>query len=198
MDSAALFSIGYSGFWDNMSGFVDMLKKFDIKVLIDVRSKPYSVHSPEFNKENLESVLNQSGIYYRNYATEFGAQQENRSLYPNGYLDFELFSRSRAFQRGVEKVRKSVAQGYKLAFMCAEKEPIHCHRTILVSKAFSDMGYEIIHILPNGNTKTQHDVDNELMIENPPSFFDDANENALTIAYRKQNEKIGFRLENLK
>ena len=198
MVDGSLFSIGYSGFAKNVDGFIEVLKRYVIHVLIDVRSSPYSTYLPEFNKENLELALKENGIYYRNYASEFGARQSDRRLYPNGYLDFELFSKTDIFLSGKSKVIKSVNKGYNLAFMCAEKEPVTCHRAILVSRVFHEAGYPVNHILPNGSTKSQSDVEYELLQLNPPTMFDNPEIDSLVLAYRKQNEKIGFKLEDLK
>jgi len=198
MSKGSLYSIGYSGFANNVEGFIDMLNRYRINVLIDVRSSPYSAYFSEFNKDNLERVLKENGIYYRNYAAEFGARQEERKLYPEGYLSFELFSKTDAFREGMQKVITGTNAGYSMAFMCAEKEPVTCHRAILVARAFYEDGYPVTHILPNGDTKTQTDIEDELLQMNPPTLFDDSEIDSLVLAYRKQNEKIGFKLEDLK
>ncbi len=71
-----VFTIGYSGF--QINDFISTLRKNGISVIIDVRSLPYSRHYSDYNKENLRSVLLKYGIYYRNYASEFGARQNER------------------------------------------------------------------------------------------------------------------------
>ena len=83
-----VFTIGYSGF--QLNDFVKILKDNGILLVIDVRSLPYSQHYADFNKENISKILKSSKIYYRNYASEFGARQAEKKYYPNGYLDFNL------------------------------------------------------------------------------------------------------------
>lgn len=86
-----VYTIGYSGF--SINDFIATLKANHISLVVDVRSQPYSQWFSDYNKETLERTLEQAGIYYRNYATEFGARQENRIYYSNeGYLDFEKFA----------------------------------------------------------------------------------------------------------
>ena len=127
-----IYTIGYSGF--KIDDFVKTLKENGVSVVIDVRSLPYSQFYSDYNKENLSRILEVSKIYYRNYVAEFGARQENRDFYPNGYLDFEMFARSEVFLSGFEKIKKSMQKGFVIALMCSEKDPIKCHRTILVAK----------------------------------------------------------------
>lgn len=161
----------------------------------------YSKRYPDYNKPNIEKTLKLAGIYYRNYATEFGARQENKVFYSSeGYLDFDVFSKSEQFQTGVKKMVNSAGKGYKIAFMCAEKEPIQCHRAILVARVFDKMGFSVIHLLPNGVEKDQRIIEKELLQKYYPNsdkmtLFGDqtSEEECIDAAYRKQNQQIGYR-----
>lgn len=196
-----LYTIGYSGF--SVDEFIEILQKNRINVVIDVRSLPHSERYPDYNKSNIERVLRQNCIYYRNYALEFGARQDNKAFYSSdGYMDFDAFSNSDQFLNGVAKMIKSAEQGYKIVFMCAEKEPIQCHRAILVARAFDKLGFSIIHLMPNGKTKNQREIDEELLKKYYPdinqiTLYGDqmSDEEYLDAAYKKQNELIGYRME---
>lgn len=196
-----VYTIGYSGF--SIDDFVATLKKHNISLVVDVRSSPFSHYFPEYNKDSLEVCLKTHGIYYRNYADEFGARQSNRTYYcQDGYLDFDVFSKSEPFLQGVSKLCTSMAQDYTFALLCAEKDPICCHRTILVARAFFERGYNVIHLLTNGKTITQQDVNAQLIEKyypnrNQMTFFDAAEDEdtLLKLAYMKQNAEIGYRLE---
>lgn len=74
-----IYTIGYSGF--AIDDFIQILKKYEISVVIDVRSNPYSRYHLEYNKENLKKKLKQNRIYYRNYSLEFGARQSDKKYY---------------------------------------------------------------------------------------------------------------------
>ena len=206
-----LFTIGYSGYPD-INDFIRDLKYYGIQVLIDVRSVPLaSAYFESYNKDRLSDKLRENGIYYLNYAKQFGARQENTAFYKpfeiNGQsvykLDFETFAQSEQFLDGVQRVERSQAV---IAFMCAEKHPSECHRTILVSRAFSDRGHEITHIEPEKVTSTQKDVEHSLVEEFFPnrgqlSLFDTdfkTESELIPAAYREQNKKIGFKLEDLR
>lgn len=196
-----LFSIGYSGF-PNINDFIETLKASQIQILIDVRSHPYSSYFVDYDKEKLSDILKRNRIYYCNYARQFGARQEDRSFYKGGRLDFELFSKSEQFLEGVSAVVKSNAN---IVFMCSEKHPANCHRAILVTRAFSDLGYPIIHLKPNGESLTQKDIEAELVDTYFPNraqtsmFAEDNLSDAEYIrqAYIRRNDEIGFKLEDL-
>lgn len=197
-----IFTIGYSGF--AISDFIKSLKQYNVNVVIDVRSYAYSDRYPDYNKINIETTLKANQIYYRNYVNEFGARQDNISFYnKDGYLDFEKFSKSEQFQFGIIKISNSVEQGYRIALMCAEKNPIQCHRTILVARAFHDKGFEVIHILPGGKYITQNQIEEELLStyfpqRNQLSFFSTESmteKECIREAYKLQNKKIGYRKE---
>lgn len=196
-----LFTIGYAGFPD-INDFLSTLKKNGIQILIDVRSTPFSAYFGAYNKDKLSKLLIDNNIYYANYARQFGARQDNKSFYKKGRLDFETFSKSEQFLDGVKSVEKSNAV---IALMCAEKRPSECHRTILVARAFSDKGHSVVHILPNNESITQREVEQELLEEYFPnrgqeSLFEDSNlteEEYIAQAYRLRNDEIGFKLEDL-
>lgn len=198
-----IYTIGYTGF--SAYEFINVLRDREINVVIDVRSTPYSERYPDYNKENLERVLKSNRIYYRNYIKEFGARQDNRNFYSSeGYLDFEVFSKSEQFLSGVEKIENSVAKGYKIVLLCAEKKPIQCHRTILVARAFHKLGYKVIHLLPDNVTVTHKEIEIQLLNEYFPNraqidmFSTDVktDEEYLNEAYKIQNKKIGYRIED--
>ena len=195
-----IYSIGYSGF--SIGDFLTTLRQHNIAGVIDVRSHPYSGYFSDYNRENIERVLKKQGIYYRNYANEFGAQQEDKKYYSEeGYLDFERFAKSRCFLEGLDKLRIGMERDYTFALMCAEKKPIGCHRAILVSRAFYELGYSVAHLLPGGQIITQEDLNRDLLEvyypqRNQLSLFDETpdDEALLKAAYRKQNAGIGFRM----
>lgn len=198
-----IYSIGYSGF--PIKDFLQVLHIYNISALVDVRSTPFSTYFSDYNRNELERCLFKEHIKYRNYAQEFGARQEDRNLYtPKGYLDFERFAKSAPFLEGVKKISAGMEIGYVFALMCAEKNPISCHRAILVARAFATRGYHVVHLMPHGETLTQQDLEQQLLDLYYPSrdqisFLEETySETALLAeAYRLQNEKIGYHIEEV-
>ena len=196
-----IFTIGYAGF--EIKDFIRALKEYHINSLIDVRSSPFSKVHSNYNKPILYKTLQENEIIYRNYSREFGARQNDKKYYPNGYLDFSMFTRSKMFIEGMQKIIKAIPLGYRFVLMCSEKDPITCHRTIMVSKAFFDNGVSINHILSDGCIITQSDIETRLLDMYYPdrdqlTLFGEqlSIEEMIKNCYRFQNEKIGYRIDN--
>lgn len=196
-----IYTIGYSAF-ANIDDFLNQLKEYHINVLIDVRSVPVASEFYQmYSNSYLNPYLKQNNIIYRNYSKEFGARQENIEYYENGYLNFNKFIKSNIFYSGIDKIDQGINLGYKFVLMCAEKDPIMCHRTIMVARGFKNHGYKIKHILADGSTKTQEDIEKQLVDLYFPnrqqlSLFEHKTFNEyVEEAYQKQNEKIGFKKE---
>jgi uncharacterized protein (DUF488 family) len=196
-----LYSIGYTAF--NIEQFLNILKKYQITSLIDVRSMPYSKHYSDYNKDFLSKVLKDNKILYRNYKDEFGARQANKNFYSNdGYLNFDIFAKSNQFLYGVEKIIAGLKLNQNFVFMCAEKDPLECHRSILVGHQFSLRGFNVLHILDYNEIISQDEIDKILVDKYFPnrdqiSFFDQGNSyyNYIGNAYKKKNLEIGFKAQ---
>lgn len=195
-----IYTIGYSDF--KINDFLNVLKKYSIKCLIDVRSMPNSKYFGEYNKENLKEFLKENNILYRHYPREFGARQNDMKYYPNGYLDFDLFTKSEAFIEGQEKVIKGMELGYIFALMCAEKDAMDCHRCIMVGRKFYQRGYDVRNIMSNGKYESQKEFEIRLVERyfpnrNQVSLLDPvySNEEVINEAYMKRNEEIGCKIE---
>ncbi|MBQ8178149.1 MAG: DUF488 domain-containing protein [Clostridia bacterium] len=196
-----VYTIGYTCL--PIDSFVKELQRYGITCLVDVRSIPKSTYFKDFDKETLNLRLNQEGILYRNYAFEFGARQDNHSLYPNGYLDFEIFSKTENFMQGISKLNAGIELKQVFALMCAEKDPYNCHRCIMVSRFLQDYDFEVYHIVGEDQLVSQKEIEARLVDEyfpnrNQVSLFSENNlseEECLVCAYRKRNEEIGFKIE---
>lgn len=198
----ALYTIGYSAF--DTDAMISILRELSINCVVDVRSMPMSAYAPQYNKDTITSVLKTYGILYRHYP-EFGARQDDRNYYTEqGYLDFDKYIQSKRFTNGMEKIKKGLDMQYSFTFMCAEKDPINCHRAIMVAKAFSKENYPIKHIVPDKSHRfrieSQKDLENRLVNLNG----DDLNQMSLfesddiriQSAYKRQNKVIGYRLDD--
>ena len=199
MSKGILYTIGYAGF-PEVSSFIAALVANGVDTVVDVRSSPYSAYYKQYDKEAIHLSLAQNGIHYGSFAEEFGARQENPLYHSNGYLDFERYILSEQFLSGVSRVADGISRGYSPALMCAEKNPIDCHRAIMVSRVFYEQGFEVRHILADGSCMTQSELEEELLGLYYPDrdqasiFGNKPDIDLVKDAYRKQNEKIGYRL----
>lgn len=194
-----IYTIGYSSF--KIEDFIQTLKNNNITCVIDVRSNPFSEYFQDYNKDILEKKLKKENIMYRNYKKEFGARQEDPSFYPKGYLDFDLFTKSEQFNEGLLKIAKGIEMGFSFVLMCAEKDPITCHRNIMVAKAFKERGYNIKHILFDGSIESQDDIEKRMIKEyfperNQMALFDEnkSDEDLIKASYNKKNEEISYQI----
>ena len=197
-----IYTIGHST--HKTDYFIKLLKKYDINLVLDVRSSPYSKYAPQFNRELIEEKLENNGVNYNFVGSTFGARQKDLNLYSeDGILDFCKVKESEKFKFCVNKVIDNVNCA-NIVLMCSEKEPVDCHRSILISEVFSKRNINIKHILANGEIETQTHLENRLLAlyefpaksQKTLNFFDrnkDINPiNNLQKAYEKRNKDIGY------
>jgi uncharacterized protein (DUF488 family) len=134
--------------------FIGLLTANGITAVADVRSRPFSRRHPQFNKERLAAQLTQHGIAYVFLGKELGARSEDPSCYEEGKVQYPRLAATAAFKAGIERVLAG-AEKFRIALMCAEKEPLDCHRTLLVSRALEKTGASIVHIMADGSVEMQ-------------------------------------------
>ena len=150
-----VLTIGHSN--HSIEQFVALLRQHGVTALADVRSAPYSRFQSHFNKEALERSVKAEGIKYVFLGKELGARSDDRSCYQNGRVRYPLLAKTALFRKGLERVMAG-AQDFKIAIMCAEKEPLECHRTLLVSRALEADGVTVQHILADGSLESHTDA----------------------------------------
>ena len=139
-----------------------MLQRYGVTEVADVRSAPYSRFNPQFNREELAYSLAACGIEYAFFGLELGGRPDDASCYENGRVRYNRVSNTRSFQRGIERVVQDMT-GHCVALMCAEKEPLECHRALLVAQVLQARGITVKHILANGGLETHDDAMDRLL-----------------------------------
>lgn len=142
-----ILTIGHST--HPLDRFVALLKQNDVTAVADVRSTPHSRFNPQFNKVELERSLKAAGIRYVFLGRELGARSDDPSCYEKGRVQYTRLAFTSAFRDGLERLRRGAAE-HRIACMCAEKEPLECHRTLLVARALDAEGIEVAHIHADG------------------------------------------------
>src|SRR6185503_20999401 len=97
-----------------------------------------------------------AGIAYIYLGKELGARTDDRSCYENGRVQYARLARTDLFRSGIERVRTG-ARTHSVALMCAEKEPLECHRTLLVTRALEREGEVVSHIHADGRLESHPD-----------------------------------------
>jgi len=191
-----IFTVGHST--HAVEHFISIVKKNCVNALADVRSAPYSRFNPQFNKEDLAAALGDYGIKYVFLGEEFGARSSDRSCYVDGRVQYDRLAKTSLFRAGIERVRVGVDRGYRMALMCAEKDPLDCHRTILVARNLEKEGFRVVHILNDGSLETNEAATARLLRQfkmNENDLFLSDQEIA-DMAFKKQEEKIAYAEES--
>ena len=147
----SIFTIGHST--HSAEAFLALLRQHEVEALADVRSSPFSRFNPQFNRLPLEQSLKADGISYVFLGKELGARSDDRSCYDHGRVQYSRLAQTALFQSGLDRVLQGSAK-YRVALMCAEKEPLECHRTLLVAKALAARSQKVLHIHADGRLET--------------------------------------------
>jgi uncharacterized protein (DUF488 family) len=188
-----LFTIGYSG--RSIHNLIALLEHHKITALCDVRSVPYSSRNPQFNREPLKKALKSHNIEYVFLGEELGARPKDPSCYVDGKALYQKIAESTLFKNGLERLRLGMQKDYVLALMCAEKDPMTCHRSILICRNLRDWLIDIRHIIDHDTTETQADLEKRLIVQLKlySDLFKDTDPNALIErAYEVQGDRMAY------
>ena len=146
-ENKVVLTIGHSK--HSQEAFLALLRRHAVTVLADVRSTPYSRFNPHFNRKALESSLESIGIAYVFLGRALGGRPDDPSCYEDGRVRYDRLARTPLFREGLERVVEDAGRE-RIALMCAEKEPLDCHRTLLVGHNLVERGVAVAHILADG------------------------------------------------
>jgi uncharacterized protein (DUF488 family) len=190
-----LFTIGYAAF-ENISLFAQWLQYYGIDAIADVRSVPYSKFRPEFNKETLIDILKKNGIKYVFLGDYCGARIDDMSCYVDGCVDYTKVRKTEKFKQGIERIINGLTN-YNISLLCAEKDPIYCHRDILICKNLKSYNISINHILADGKLENNEITEKRLLsilkLDTNELFM--SLDEQLEKAYELQGKNIAFKLQ---
>lgn len=161
MDEKTLFSIGHGN--KKIEVFINELKAFNIEYLLDIRSKPYSKWSPQFNQNELKFALEKVGIKYVFVGDVLGGLPEDRTCYDeNGKVVYDLIKEKDFFKTGLQRLITAYEKKIPLSIMCSESNPQECHRTKLIGQELLNYKISIEHIISEKVSKPQAVVMSEI------------------------------------
>lgn len=188
-----LYTIGHSN--HPIERFVALLRQRGTTAVCDVRSKPYSRYNPQFDREELKSSLEANGIAYVFLGRELGARSDDPACYLYGKVQYTKLAQTALFQEGLKRVRDGM-KTYTIALMCAEKEPLECHRTILVSRRLAASGTYIEHIHEDGRLESHEEalvrLAGTLKLREEEFHLFRTREDLFADAYALQEKRIGY------
>jgi uncharacterized protein (DUF488 family) len=159
-----IFSIGHSHY--PLTRVLEMLAGADVTAVADIRSHPVSRWAPQFNKETLMRALEGSGLSYLFMGRELGGRPKAAALLTGGKPDYAKMARDPAFHEGIARLLEESAR-HRVALICAERDPIHCHRFLLVARHLVGRGVAVSHILANGEIEAHSATEQRLTGLNP-------------------------------
>ncbi len=129
----ALFTIGHSN--HRLVAFIEMLKAKAIEVVVDIRSAPYSRYVPQYNKAEIAKSLEETELQYLYLGDGLGGKPRDPGIAALPVEEkYVRIAESAQFQQGLDRLEKGLAAGWRIALMCAEENPLKCHRHMLVAR----------------------------------------------------------------
>lgn len=161
-----IYTIGHST--RSIEDFIDLLKSYEIEMLIDVRTIPKSRHNPQFNEETLGTVLKKSGIHYQHLSKLGGLRHTTKNSINVGWHNpsfrgYADYMQTPSFWQGLEEL-EILGEKYKSAIMCAEAVPWRCHRS-LIADSLILRKWKVLHII-SGKSTNPHKLTSFLHVEN--------------------------------
>ena len=192
-----IFTIGHSNYESDQ--FIKLLKDHSINAVADVRQSPYSSYVPQFNRENIRDTLVKNNIKYVFLGDLLGARPQDSHCYTDNYVDFSKLANTSFFKEGISRLVEG-SKTLRIALMCAEKDPLTCHRTILVCKNLKQNNMNILHILHDSTLEENSDTEVRLLKEHKlqPNELFRTPEEILEDAYQRQGKKMAAFNDDLK
>lgn len=145
-----LFTIGHSV--HVLPDFFSLLRLHHIEVMADVRTKPFSRHVPQYNYHSIRAASIGAGLCYLYLGRELGGYPPNPELFPSG----------------LHRLLGGLAR-YRVAVVCAEEDPAHCHRHRLIGAAVREAGIPVHHIRADSRLESWEEA--EIRRAPQPSLF---------------------------
>lgn len=196
MTAFDLLSIGHSNI--PADRFIGLLRDAGVNAIADVRSIPASRHFPWFSKSNLAARLQQEGMVYLQFSDTLGGRPRDASLYRDGIADYEAMAEIPEFRRGLDRLGDAASR-HCACLMCAEREPLDCHRCLLVARALAERGVSVGHIRHDGAITSHAAIEQQLLadygqkIDATADLFGAGQSGRLAAAYRRRARAVAYR-----
>jgi uncharacterized protein (DUF488 family) len=171
------FTIGHSS--HPAVHFIELLQQHRIEVLVDTRSAPYSRYSPHFDREPLRDLVTAAGIKYLFLGDVVGGRPKDEAHYDeHGRARYAKMGKDENFLGGIERLERG-ADEFRVALMCSEEDPAHCHRRLLIGRVLIERGAQLQHIRGDGELQAEQQVaaaSGKALVEPQPALFAELDE----------------------
>jgi uncharacterized protein (DUF488 family) len=187
-----IHTVGHSN--HSIERFLALLLSAGITAVADVRSTPYSRFNPQFRREPLQEALAGARIQYVFLGEELGARSKDPDCYDEqGRVSYAKLAQTDGFRRGIDRLKAGMSD-FRISIMCAEREPLECHRTILVARELVREGVDVRHILGDGRLEEHRQAMQRLVASLKLAGADlfSAPEDVVERAYEVQAARIAY------
>jgi uncharacterized protein (DUF488 family) len=152
----SVLTIGHSK--HSLDRFLGLLRQHEVEVLVDARSQPVSRFSPQFSRKALERAVAAASIGYLFMGDALGGRPQPRACYgADGKVDYDRVEAQDFYLRGIEQLLEGIAQ-FRVCVLCAEEDPSHCHRRLLITRTLVRRGVAVSHIRGTGAIETEDEL----------------------------------------
>jgi uncharacterized protein (DUF488 family) len=186
-----VLTIGHST--HELDVFLQLLFTHQVTAIADVRSSPYSRLNSQFGREPLKYKLHKSGIAYVFLGKELGARPEDPECYKEGKVQYRLLAKTESFREGLQRLIEG-AQKCRIALLCAERDPLKCHRALLIARELEALSIPVTHILADGSLETHRQAVLRLldMWKMYGGELFRTNDELIDDAYRRQEHRVAY------
>jgi len=172
-----ILTIGHSS--HPIEEFLRLVQLHAIEVVVDTRSVPVSRFAPHFDREPLRKSLAEMETKYLFLGNEVGGRPKDTACYDeSGRVLYSRLSVSPAFLEAIERLERGAAS-FRVALLCGEEDPAHCHRRLLIGRVLIERGHELLHIRGNGELQSDEAIAAESgkpLTDPQPALFAEVNE----------------------
>jgi len=172
-----IYTIGHSS--HPAEHFVALLTQHRIEVLVDTRSAPYSRYSPHFDREPLRDLVVAAGTKYLFLGDLVGGRPKDENHYDDhGRALYAKMGKDEEFLQAIARIERG-GDEFRVALMCSEEDPAHCHRRLLIGRVLIERGSRLLHIRGDGEVQEESQVaasSGKALIDAQPALFAEMDE----------------------
>jgi uncharacterized protein (DUF488 family) len=174
---SSFFTLGHSN--HAIESWLALVRQHGVEVVVDTRSSPYSKYVPQFDKELIQRSLEEAGVRYLFLGAELGGRPANPAYYDaSGRVLYSRLRDDARFQAAISRLESGMER-FRVALLCGEEDPAHCHRRLLIGRVLSERGHTMLHIRGDGRLDSDETVAAEArkpLVGNQPALFAELDE----------------------
>jgi len=153
---SSFFTLGHSN--HDLEAWLALVRQHGVEVVVDTRSSPYSKYVPQFDRELIQFSLEQARIHYLFFGAELGGRPADPACYDaKGHVLYSRLRDDARFQAAIGRLESGMER-FRVALLCGEEDPAHCHRRLLIGRVLTERGHTMLHIRGDGRLESDETV----------------------------------------